>query len=279
MKIAFWSNIRQGGGVSTNLACMAAITAIAGMGRSILLENHYNVNNLAGMLLSPERTAMLRESSQYYSKYGIEYILKRLYTGESGERLIRRASIPLLYSSIYYLPQSYIVNKEVFNYEFELVHKDLFQCLERFSDIVYIDTESTGNASTIQILQEADLIVVNMDQELASWEDYFENYESLFRKSVFLIGRYQREYSWSVLKLRRRFQIPRDRIGAIPYNMELQTAMQEGRMLQFLNRNYLRNIHADNEYLMREMKRSAVMLKENMLKTGKVKAIKNNGKL
>lgn len=279
MKIAFWSNIRQGGGVSTNLACMAAITAIAGMGRSILLENHYNVNNLAGMLLSPERTAMLRESSQYYSKYGIEYILKRLYTGESGERLIRRASIPLLYSSIYYLPQSYIVNKEVFNYEFELVHKDLFQCLERFSDIVYIDTESTGNASTIQILQEADLIVVNMDQEPASWEDYFENYESLFRKSVFLIGRYQREYSWSVLKLRRRFQIPRDRIGAIPYNMELQTAMQEGRMLQFLNRNYLRNIHADNEYLMREMKRSAVMLKENMLKTGKVKAIKNNGKL
>lgn len=279
MKIAFWSNIRQGGGVSTNLACMAAITAIAGMGRSILLENHYNVNNLAGILLSPERTAMLRESSQYYSKYGIEYILKRLYTGESGERLIRRASIPLLYSSIYYLPQSYIVNKEVFNYEFDLVHKDLFQCLERFSDIVYIDTESNGNASTIQILQEADLIVVNMNQELASWEDYFENYESLLHKSVFLVGRYQREYSWSVLKLRRKFQIPRDRIGAIPYNMELQAAMQEGRMLQFLNRNYLRNIHVENEYLMREMKRSAVMLKENMLKTGKVKAIKNNGKL
>ncbi len=268
MKIAFWSNIRRESGVSTNMACVAAVMAIAGMGRSILLENHYNVNNLAGMLLSPEKTDMLRESSQYYSKYGIEYILKRLYSGEPGERLIRRASIPLLYSSIHYIPQSYIVNKEVFNYEFELVYHDLFRCLEGLSDIVFIDTEPVGNASTLHILQEADLVVVNVNQDLGMWEDFFENYESLQDRSVFLIGRYQKEYRWDALKLRRQFHIPRNRIGVIPYNMELQDAMHEGHMLQFLNRNYIRNIHADNAYLMREIKRCAVMLKENMPQTG-----------
>lgn len=279
MKIAFWSNVRKTGGVSTNLVCMAAVMAIAGMGRSVMLENHYNVNNLGGMLLAPEKTAMLRESGQYFNKYGIEYILKRLYTGEPGELLLRKASIPLLYSSLYYLPQSYIVNKEVFNYEFDLVHRDLFQCLEGFSDVVFIDTESNGNASTLAILEEADLIVVNFAQDLKAWEDYFENYSSLSEKSVFLIGRYQKEYSWDITRLRKKYHISRDRIGVIPFNMELQTAMQEGRMLQFLNRNYLRNVHAENEYLMREMKRSAVMLKENMLRTGKVRAFKNNGKI
>ena len=44
MKIAFWSNVRKNGGVSTNMVCMAAVSAIAGMGRSVLLENHYNVD-------------------------------------------------------------------------------------------------------------------------------------------------------------------------------------------------------------------------------------------
>ena len=113
MKVAFWSNIRKRGGVSTNMVCIAAVSAIAGIGRSVLLENHYNVNNLNGMLLSQEKIAMLHETGQYYNKYGIEYILKRLYTGTASEQLIRKASIPLLYSSIYYLPQSYILNIEV----------------------------------------------------------------------------------------------------------------------------------------------------------------------
>jgi hypothetical protein len=279
MKIAFWSNVRKKGAVSTNMVCMAAVTAIAGMGRSVLLENHYNINNLGGMLLAPEQTALLRENGQYFNKYGIEYMLKRLYTGEPGEVLLRKAAIPLLYSSIYYLPQSYIVNKEVFNYEFELVHEDLFRCLERFSDLVFIDTQSHGNASTIEILQEADLIVVNIDQDIKAWEDYFENYQSLIEKSVFLIGRYQKEYAWNVSKLRRRFHVEREQIGVIPYNMELQSAIQEGRILQFLNRNYMRNVHAENNYLMREMKRSAVMLRENMIQTGKMKIIRKKNEL
>jgi hypothetical protein len=270
MKVAFWSNVRQKGGVSTNMVCMAAVTAIAGMGRSILLENHYNVNNLGGMLMAPEQTALLRESGQYFNKYGMEYMLKRLYTGEPGEALLRKAVVPLLYSGIYYLPQSYIVNKEVFNYEFELVHQELFRSLEAFCDVVFIDTQSHGNASTIQILQTADLIVVNLDQDPKTWEEYFDNYESLLDRSVFLVGRYQKDYHWNIAKLRRKFHISRGQTGVIPYNMELQMAMQEGRILQFINRNYMRNVCAENAYLMREMKRAAVMLRDNMLKTGKV---------
>jgi hypothetical protein len=254
---------------------MAAVTAIAGMGKSVLLENHYNVNNLGGMLMVPEQISLLQESGQYFNKYGMEYMLKKLYTGESGDDLLRQTVLPLLYSGIYYLPQSYIVNKEVFNYEFDLVHRELFRCLEKFCDIVFIDTQSHGNASTIQILQDADLIVVNLDQDIQTWEDYFDNYESLLEKSVFLVGRYQKDYHWNLAKLRRRFHIPRQKIGAIPYNMELQMAMQEGRILQFINRNYMRTTQAENAYLIREMKRSALMLRDNMVKTGKMTMIRH----
>lgn len=264
MKIAFWSNQRGKCGVTTNLACMAAMTAISGMGRSVLLENHYNLNSLGSILLAPEKVAILKEKGEYYNKYGIEYLLKRLYTGEPGDVLIHKASVPLLYSSIFYLPQSYIVNKEVFNYEFELVHKELFQCLERFSDMVFIDTETNGNLSSIGILQEVDLIVVNLSQDIASWNAFFDNYQALVEKSVFLIGQYQPEFGWNMTRIRRRFQIPRNRIGVIPYNMEMQSAMRDGKTLQFLNRNYLKNSQPENELLMRELKRSASMIRENI---------------
>lgn len=265
MKIAFWSNLRGGCGVTTNLACMAAMTAISGMGRSILLENHYNLNSLGSILLAPEKVSILREKGEYYNKYGVEYLLKRLYSGESGDVLIHKASVPLLYSSIFYLPQSYIVNREVFNYEFELVRSELFQCLEKFSDFVFVDTETNGNSSSIAILQDVDLIVVNLNQDIASWESFFENYRSLTEKAVFLIGKYRPEYGWDMIRIRRKFQIPRNRIGVVPYNMELQSAMGDGRTLQFLNRNYLKNSQPENELLMRELKRSASMLRENIV--------------
>lgn len=277
MKIAFWSSQRGGCGVTTNLACIAAMSAISGMGRSILLENHYSLNSLGSILLSPEKISVLREKGEYYNKYGIEYLLKRLYSGEPGDVLIHKASIPLLYSSVFYLPQSYIVNREVFNYEFELVRTELFRCLEQFSDIVFIDTETNGNFSSIAILQEVDLIVVNLSQDIGIWENFFENYRSLLDKSVFLIGQYRPEYGWDMTRIRRKFQVPRNRIGVVPYNMELQSAMGDGRTLQFLNRNYLRNSQPENELLMRELKRSATMLRENISSLRRDEGYRNKG--
>lgn len=247
------------------------MTAVSGMGKSILLENHYNLNSLGNILMMPERMAILKEKGQYYNKYGIEYLLKRLYTGEKGESLVHKASVPLLYSSILYLPQSYIVNREVFNYEFELVRTELFQCLEEVADVVYIDTETNGNLSSNSILEEADLVVVNLCQDIRVWREFFDNYPSIREKSVFLVGNYQSDWRWNQAQIRRQFQIPRERIGVVPYNLDLQNAMREGRTLQFLNRNYLKTSEPENEFLIRELKRSSNMLRANMLRVRREK--------
>ena len=266
MKIVFWSNIRKKGGVTTNLACMAGVSAISGMRRLVLLENHYNMNNLSNMLLSQEKLSLLREQGQYYNKYGIEYLLKRLYNGEVSDALIHKASLPLLYSSIYYLPQSYIVNKEVFDYEFELVRGKLFECLESFSEWIFVDAQSTGNASTVAMLQEADLLVVNLNQNPESWDSFFENYESLNEKAVFLIGQYQQDMAMNMLQLRRKYHIDSNRIGAVPLNIDLDLAIQEGRLLQFLNHNFWYSSRSENTYFIRELKQSASMIRENMIR-------------
>ncbi|MCI9080258.1 MAG: hypothetical protein HFH68_15340 [Lachnospiraceae bacterium] len=271
MKIAFWSNVRGRSGVTTNMVCISALASIAGAGKSVLLENHYSCNSIASIVLPGEQVELLKESGRYYNREGIEYVLKGLYSGKDGEELLRHAAMPLLYTSMYYLPQSYIINKEVFNYEFSLVYKKLFDALGIFSDNVFIDTERNENLSSNAILTEADLVVVNLVQDKVALNEFFENYSSIKEKSVYLIGAYQPELLFNYRRICYEYHIPRDRIGIIPYNIELSEAMSEGRILQFLNRNYEKASGRENDYFMRHCKKSSMMVRKNLINLRKRK--------
>ena len=137
-----------------------------------ITRNHYSCNSIASIILPGERVERLKESGRYYNREGIEYVLKGLYSGGRGDELLHHAAMPLLYTSMYYLPQSYIINKEVFNYEFNLVYKELFYNLELFSDYVFIDTERNENLSSNAILTEADLVVVNLVQDKIALREF-----------------------------------------------------------------------------------------------------------
>ncbi|MCH5267043.1 MAG: hypothetical protein J1E62_01760 [Lachnospiraceae bacterium] len=261
MKIAFWSSVRGGdAGVTTNTACMAAMMTFYSGNKNMLLENHYSLRNIGDILLSPDRIECLREQGHYYHKYGMEHLLKELHSGNLGHKVVRQTAIPLLFDNLFYLPQSYIVNHDVFEYEFELVRKSLFQCLEDFSDILFIDTETNRNLSSAGILSEADIVVVNLIQNPEMIADFFENYHMGREKMLFLIGKYQQEHAWNLRRICYRFHIPRERIGVVPYHMELEEAMWNGRLLQFLNRNSSGKTDKETGYLMRQLKYGSAML-------------------
>ncbi len=253
------------------MVCISALASIAGAGKAVLLENHYSCNSIANIVLPGEQVELLKESGRYYNREGMEYVLKGLYSGKDGGELLRHAAMPLLYTSMYYLPQSYIINKEVFNYEFSLVYKKLFDTLEIFSDNVFIDTERNENLSSNAILTEADLVVVNLAQDKVALNEFFENYSSIKEKSVYLIGAYQPELLFNYRRICYEYHIPRDRIGIIPYNIELSEAMSEGRILQFLNRNYEKASGRENDYFMRHCKKSSIMVRKNLINLRKRK--------
>lgn len=265
MKIAFWSNIKGKSGVTTNTVCIAALTAISGAGKAVLLENHYSINSIADIVLSREQTEQLKESGRYYNRDGIEYVLKGLYSGKNGEELLCHAVLPLLYTNVYYLPQSYIVNKEVFNYEFSLVYKELFYSLELFSDNVFIDTERNENLSSNAILYEADIVVVNLIQDKIALREFFDNYSSIQEKAIYLVGSYKPDPLFNYRRICYEYHIPKDKIGIIPYNSELSESVSHGLTLQFLNRNYEKASSRENEYFMRHCKKSSMMVRKNLL--------------
>lgn len=266
MKIAFWSPVRESVGVTTNVTCIATLASLATANRTILLENHYSGRNIADLVLTQERSNALREQGHYYTKYGVEYVLKRMYSGKNGTELLRQVAVPLLCEKLLYLPQSYIVNREVFNYEFELVREELFRCLEEMAEYVFVDTETNCNLSSNTILSDADLIVVNLPQEADIMRDFFENYSSIREKAVFLFGKYQKDCIWTLRRICYEYHLRREQVGAVPFDAELESAVMQGRLLQFLNINYYKACGRENDYFMRQAKKAAAMVRENAIR-------------
>lgn len=266
MKICFWSPVRGRAGVTTNMACISALAAIGKTGKIYILENHYSIHGIGDILMEQETVDSFREHGEYHSCYGIEYLLKQMYLGEPGEKLIHHSAIPLLFSSLFYIPQGRIVNKEVFNYEFRMAYEKVFQALESHSEYIFIDTETNQNLSSNIILSHSDLIVVNLPQDEEQLAVFFQGNQSIQEKAVYLIGGYQEGTSCNMSHICREYKIPRDRIGIIPYNLELQEAMSNGHLLQFLNRNYFQAEDRENEYLLRYAKRAVRMIQKNALR-------------
>ena len=122
---------------------------------------------------------------------------------------------------------------------------------------MFIDTESNQNLSTKQILYDADIVVVNLSQDPKDIYDFFENYTSLKEKAVYIIGRYQPEKRWTRNRICYEYKIPRNKVGVIPYNVDFNDALENGKLQHFLNYNYTGPVRLENDYFMRQCKKSA----------------------
>ena len=249
--------------VTANMASIASMVSLRNAGRvkEILLENHFSRNkSLEDVLLQPMQQDFLRESGGYNVKYGLDYILKRIYCGDRDRELIKNSTVDLMLSNMCLLPSGMVFNKEVFNYDFSMVHRELFEILEEVSEYIFIDTESNQNLSTKQILFDADIVVVNLTQNPDNIRDFFENYTSIREKAIYIVGKYRPERKWTRKRISYEYNVPRNRIGIMPYTIELEYAIDAGRLQQYLCSNYMRETSRENEFFIRKCKKNAKLV-------------------
>lgn len=259
MKIAFWSNAHGKNGVTSNLACISVMEILGKERKNVLLENHFSINNLETVLNQEMSRNKLNEYN-FYNQKGIEHLIRKIRSGFSLENAVNNSVMTFMEDKINYLPQNYMMNQEVFDYEFNQVVNPMFQLLEQFCDTIYIDTAVGNTLSSKIILQEAALIVVNLSQNPYILDDFFEHYQSLVSKSVYLLGNYTPESKYTRGYILRKYHIPRERIATIPYNVEFRDAIHSGNLISFLNQNYQCKRKHENYYFIREVKRAAEMI-------------------
>lgn len=271
MKIAFLGNANGGSGVTSNLACISIISALEYASKAVLMENHNQKNKLENVLQYNMANYHLREEFNYHYKHiGMNYIINQLSKknslagDESASQLIQEASIEILNNYLYYIPQTHENNSYIYDYDLYGHIHDILKALDDFADITYIDTSSSNNLSTKIILDSADLIVVNLMQNVADIEYFFKNYSSILSKCVFLISSYHKESRLNIHNISKKNLISKSSIAAIPYNVEYQDAVLKGTIVEFLFCNFACKRSSPNYSFVRAVRKAAYMIMQNI---------------
>lgn len=271
MKVAFWSNAKGKCGTTSNLAGISGMLALEERGKMVLLENHQSYHCVENALVPTGRMAeMIKEPAHLYGLSGMEYLLKKLHCGLIDDHTLEGVSRKLLGEQLRYIPHSQISGKDLFEYELYQSIEELLGWMDKQEEIYLIDTEYGGNLSSKYILEHADLIVVNLCQSGAVLNQFFEQYHSMMDKSVFLLGNYHPNSRYSQKNILRKYQIDKNRLAVIPYNMEYHDALEDGTVLHFLERNMHCSKRNDNYGFMRDIKKAVDMIWNEIMECKKV---------
>lgn len=241
MKVAFWSNVRGKSCVTSNLACISVLSALAapGEGRTILLENHQNILNLGSVLFDQSSGQEVREKGRYEVACGFSRLLCLMQQNkEVPDDAIYHYTREFLGNRLLYLPLEGIRNSDVFEYQLERECIRTMMYLEQKINLVMMDISAAPTPSSRKILQESDLVVVNLTQNRQMMTHFFQNYSEIQKKAFYLISNYEEDSDLSKAAVVSRYQIPGNQIGTIPHSRYFADAVSEGKLIPFLLKNY-----------------------------------------
>jgi len=273
LKIAFWSSAKEKIGVTSNLACISVASVLEYSFRVILFENHCQKNRLENILRYHNTNYCLREDHNYkIGEVVLGQVIEEAYNvyQEASQvtteisNVIRKASMEILDSSLYYIPPANITNTRTFDFDLYDKVESILDVFETFADIIYIDTSNGNNLSSKIILDEVDLVVVNLAQNNSMIQHFFDNYSSILHKCVFIISSYRKKSKLNINKIFKTHLIDKSNIAIIPYNFEYQEAVSHGNIVEFLMRNFSCKRSHPNYIFIKEVKKAVEMIMRNI---------------
>lgn len=259
MKIVFWSNYPKSD-VTSNMTAVAIMFSILFPSRVMMMTNHCNYGNLGRALLGNCYDDVLREESGYGSATRVQPAIKKIDTIPNHYELPKDAE-NLEEDGLYYFTQGKLFSNEV--YELRILEEisQFFEYLEGLEDYVFIDAKSQDSISTLRLLDEADIIVVNLRQDEKLMRDFFANYSSIVGKAFFFISEYKKKNKYKLSCFLNDFSIHPNRVAVIPYNPEFSPVVDDGRIAEYVMKNHNCNMNSKEYYYIWHVKKAAELLK------------------
>lgn len=258
MKIIFWSNYPDSC-VTSNMALMGVMISLMYRGRTLMMSNHYNQNNLGRVLLGSHYDNMVQEDCNYFAGGNDNTYIKQMLRRINRKNLAGSA-LEIIDDALYYYVQSQMFNSDVYDMRFQEEMKDTLDFFNRLVEFVFIDAKSQECITTKWLLDSADLVVVNLRHENNAIHNFFKRYSSLCGKCVFLLSAYQRNGVFTKKQFVREYKIHPDRVAIIPYHPEFQMEFTYGRIVDYICENYNCSKGSKQYVYMWYLKRAAVML-------------------
>lgn len=246
MKIAFWSE-QQGAGTTFNLTVIACATVLLYPITVAVVPGGYHDEILEGRFFQTaesiffpgipagdygQTAVFVAESQEYFLTSGLEYLLHQKNLEALTETLIKANMRQVLADRLYCLSASPRSEREWW-YQDSLFMRisQVMSAVESCFDIVFIDCGNRQDDYAQKVLQEADLCVLNMNQGEEVIGEFYRNSPKTRGKVFFLLGKYFENALYNRRNLQRLYRMEEDKLGAMPYNPQLQAASQRGRIM------------------------------------------------
>ena len=228
MKIAFWSPL-HGTGTTSSMLAVAIAYGVSENKKVLLTQTHYNLNNLEKPLIGDVG------EEDFYRDIGIDALLRHFKSGNITKDQISDCTIQVG-ESLYLLAGTRNSSRE--GYESSMVKgmlSHIFNEVEKYYDIVFIDINSGENEYSLSVNEECDAVVVLLDQNLYMLDSFFEA-DNLKNKNVFyLFADYDTKSKYSLKNISRKYKkITKYNSARLWHSAQFSDAISDKKVFRFI---------------------------------------------
>ncbi|MBQ8800011.1 MAG: hypothetical protein IJZ55_10640 [Lachnospiraceae bacterium] len=258
MNIAFWSNVRHQSGVTSSVALLSVLWTQLYVEEVAVTSNHICSGGLVKRLCENNVQEKTTSKRPYEYIFGEPEYFRILYSKESTTTL-------WINDNLRFIPM--VGNeRELFGIEgLNGLNKEVEK-----EECLMIDTACGCGMSSQKILEDAEVTVVMFPPEKERVDDFFQSDTVLKENSFFIFGNYRSGTACRPTYLTKRYHIPRERIGVIPYNFGFEQAMKDGSTVSYIAGNMNCSTRNASYRFIRYAKETVNNLREYALNRGKI---------
>lgn len=244
LNIVFFGASPGKSSVSSNMLAVATFASVKYQMEVSVMQAQFNENRLEDCFMPISSLVCMKEDFAYYRREGIDEIIDNIRLGR-GNNSFENALINVKSSRMFYLPSTSEISEELFERECEKEISKIVSITSKYNKPNFIDCRDCRGGLSRAFLENADLVVFNLEQGLHCIPKKIFEEKTFMEKSLFLIGRYDDNSRYNIRNIRRKYHIDESCIATIPYNIYFRDAVCEGKIIDYFSRNI--NCNRDND--------------------------------
>lgn len=235
MKILFWG-AGKGCGTTSSMAAVASYCALHYGCQSFCMQLK-EVGGDLELLFSPwEKRRMLKEESTYYVLEGMDYLIWQ----EQHHRLdfsgMKESMLPLFDYRLFYLPCGSREKPGLYPEQTNELQKRVVQRMSEYAELLFIDAGCGRGTLSEELMQAADVVVVNFSGEQRELEEFFSQPPRCGGRLLYLLANYDNEQVYNSANLSRIYRMDEQSICTLPANPHFALACSHGKIEQFMKK-------------------------------------------
>ncbi len=245
MKVLFWGT-EHGCGTTSSMAAVASYLSLHTPNRSICVQSKSSSGDLEFFFKPWERRLMLKEESTYFALEGMDYLIWQEQHHSLDMDAVKDVLMPLFDYRMHYILRGARDKPGLYPEQTMKLQQKILSQLEQSAEYIFVDIGCGKNDCLDQLLECADLLVVNLCGRQEEVYRYFNDPLPYEGKRLFLLSNSNYESVYNAQNLSRIYRIQNDDIFMVPMNAVFAQACMRGRMEAFMKKS--KGIHQGDRH-------------------------------